>query len=85
VTQADLPDGEVLLTIRPEAIQFGANGHNNLPTRVRSYNYRVLVAQCTTGKQNVELQVKTSPFHSHHAGEPVILHLPRERISLLPV
>ncbi len=84
VAQADLPDGEVLLTIRPEAIEISANGHNNLPAQVWSYSYRGLVAQCTAGIHNVELQVIASPFHTYQEGEPVVLDLPRERICLLP-
>ena len=84
VAQADLPDGNVLLTIRPEAIEIGTNGHNNLPAHVWSYSYRGLIAQCTAGIHNVELQVIASPFQTYQEGEPIILHLPRERICLLP-
>ncbi len=78
-----MPDGKVLVTIRPEAIEIGANGHNNLPAQVRSYNYRGLVAYCKTGVEGLELQVVAPPFRPYTEGERVTLHLPRERICLL--
>lgn len=78
-----VPDGQVLLTIRPEAIEIGENGHNNLPALVRSYNYRGLIAYCKTGVEGLEIQVVAPPFRPYAKGEQVTLHLPRERICLL--
>jgi ABC-type sugar transport system ATPase subunit len=78
------PDGQVLLTIRPEAIEIGANGYNNITAEVRSYSYRGQVARCCIGVNGVELQVAAPPFHSYSAGEPITLHLPRTRLYLLP-
>lgn len=83
VVQNGVPDGKVLVTIRPEAIEIGSNGHNNFPARVRSYNYRGLTAYCKTGVEGVELQVVAPPFRPYAEGERVMLHLPRERICLL--
>lgn len=83
VAQNTIPDGKVLVTIRPEAIEIGPNGHNNLPARVRAYNYRGLVAYCKAGFEDWELQVVAPPFHAYKEGEQVTLHLPRERICLL--
>ncbi len=83
VAYNNVPDGQVLVTIRPEAIKIGANGHNNLPARVRAYNYRGLVAYCKAGIEDLELQVVAPPFRAFHEGEEVTLHLPRERICLL--
>jgi ABC-type Fe3+/spermidine/putrescine transport system ATPase subunit len=84
VAQSDWPDGEVLLSIRPEAIEIGANGHNNLRARIRSYSYRGLVATFRAGISGTELQVVAPPFGSYGEGEPIILHLPSDRICLLP-
>lgn len=84
VAHSDRPNGQVLLTIRPEAIEIGANGHNNLPAQVRSYSYRGLVAHCLAGVNGAELHVVAPPFRSYQEGEQIILHLPRERICLLP-
>jgi ABC-type Fe3+/spermidine/putrescine transport system ATPase subunit len=83
VTHNTVPDGKVLVTIRPEAIEIGPNGHNNLPAQVRAYNYRGLVAFCKAGFEDWELQVVAPPFHAYQEGEQVTLHLPRERICLL--
>jgi ABC-type Fe3+/spermidine/putrescine transport system ATPase subunit len=83
VSQNGVPDGKVLVTIRPEAIEIGANGHNNLPARVHSYNYRGLVAYCKAGVDDMELQVVAQPFRPYREGEQIMLHLPRERICLL--
>jgi hypothetical protein len=83
VAQTGWPDGKVLVTIRPEAIEIGPNGHNNLPACVSSYNYRGLVAYCSAGVEGLELQVVAQPFRPYHEGEHLTLHLPRERICLL--
>ncbi|MCI0394547.1 MAG: ABC transporter ATP-binding protein [Chloroflexi bacterium] len=84
VAQAEWPDGRVLVTIRPEAIEIGDNGHNNLPARVRSYSYRGLLAHCSAGVNGAELHVVAPPFRPYREGEQIVLHLPRERICLLP-
>lgn len=84
VSQVQWPDGRVLLTIRPEAIEIGPNGYNNLTAQIRSYSYRGLVARCETDIDGVELQVSAPPFRAYQAGEAIPLHLPRERICLLP-
>lgn len=84
VAPSDWPDGDVLLTIRPEAIEIGANGYNNLQARIRSYSYRGLVAYCSAGIDGARLQVVAPPFRSYQEGELITLHLPRERICLLP-
>ncbi|MFZ0548419.1 MAG: ABC transporter ATP-binding protein [Candidatus Promineifilaceae bacterium] len=83
IVRNSVPDGNVLLTIRPEAIEIGSNGHNNLPARVRSYNYRGLIAYCNIGVDGQELQVVAPPFRPYQEGELITLHLPRERICLL--
>jgi hypothetical protein len=44
IATLDCPDGELVLTIRPEAIEVGATGCNNVPAQIRSYSYRSLVA-----------------------------------------
>ena len=84
VAQAGLPDGDVLLTIRPEAIEIGANEHNNLSARIRSCNYHGLAAYCSAGVNGTELRLAMPPFHAYSEGESIILHLPRDRICLLP-
>lgn len=78
------PDGRVLLTIRPEGIEIGANGYNNLTAKICSYSYRGKMARCETAIDDVELQVSTPPFHAYQVGETIPLHFPRERICLLP-
>ena len=84
ISQIDWPDGEVLVTIRPEAIQIGANEYNNFFARVSAYQYRGQIAYCETQVNGVALKVFTPPFHSYKPGKSVLLHIPREHIRLLP-
>jgi ABC-type Fe3+/spermidine/putrescine transport system ATPase subunit len=84
VTASPNTRGDVLLTIRPEAIEIGANGHNNLAAYVRDYSYRGLMAHCAVGVNGAVFQVAAPPFHTYRVGEQITLHLPRERICLLP-
>ncbi len=85
VSQTEWPDGRVLLTIRPEAIEIGFNGYNNLTAQIRSYSYRGQLAQCETNVNGVDLQVIAPPFHFYEVGDSIPLHLPQERIFLLPI
>lgn len=85
VGASDRPDGAVLLTIRPEAVEVGWNGHNNLEGSVESYSFQGLVARCGADVSNTQLQVTVPPYRRFRQGEKIVLHLPRERIHLLPV
>ena len=78
------PDGEVLLTIRPEAIEIGRNGHNNLAGTVRSYTFHGASVRCRASVKNVDFQIVASPFRSYARDEPIVLHIPKDRICLLP-
>ena len=79
-----LPDGEAIATIRPEAIRIGANGHNNLTAYVKQYSYRGLVARCMTGLNGVNLHIVAPPHHFFHVGEEITIHIPKDKIWLLP-
>lgn len=85
VEATDRPDGDVLVTIRPEAVEVGRNGHNNLVGSVESYSFQGLVARCGAGISDTQLQLTVPPYQRFHRGERIVLHLPRERIHLLPV
>lgn len=84
VMPSPLADGPVLLTIRPEAIEIGHNGHNTFIADVQSYHYRGLTARCEASINDLHLHIVAQPFHALQAGEKIELHLPRERIQLLP-
>jgi len=79
-----LPDGEAIATIRPEAIQIGANGHNNLTGYVKQYNYQGLIAKCLTGLNGVNLHIVASPHHFFQVGQEITIHIPKDKIWLLP-
>ena len=83
IVSNDHPDGEVLATIRPEAIEIGPNGHNNLLTQISSYNYRGQIAQLITQTNGVGLQIITPPFPPYCEGENITIHIPKDRIYLL--
>lgn len=79
-----LPDGRAIATIRPEAIEVGPNGHNNLKAQVKSYSYRGSTARCLTGLGEVELQIVTLSPQPFQVGQEIIIHIPKDRIWLLP-
>ena len=85
VGATDRPDGDVLVTIRPEAVEVGQNGHNNLVGSVESYSFHGLVARCGAGISDTQLQLTMPPYRQFRRGEKILLHLPRERIHLLPI
>lgn len=84
VAASDWPDGAVLVTIRPEAVEVGQNGHNNLVGAVESYSFHGLVARCGAGINDAQLHLTVPPYRRFQPGEKIVLHLPRERIHLLP-
>ena len=85
VDDTERPDGDVLVTIRPEAVEIGENGHNNLVGMVESYSFQGLVARCGAGISDTQLQLTVTPYQRFRRGEKILIHLPRERIHLLPV
>jgi ABC-type Fe3+/spermidine/putrescine transport system ATPase subunit len=84
VMPSPLADGPVLLTIRPEAIEIGRNGHNTFLAHVQSYQYRGLVARCQAAVNDLNLHIVARPFQTLQEGDRIQLHLPPERILLLP-
>ncbi|MCP4423073.1 MAG: ABC transporter ATP-binding protein [Chloroflexi bacterium] len=84
VTPSPLTDGPVLLTIRPEAIEVGDNGHNNLAAQVQQCHYRGQSVQYQVTVNGICLDMVTTPFNNYQEGDHIVLHLPRERICLLP-
>ncbi len=84
IPPAPLPDGPVLLTIRPEAIELGANGHNNFPARIQSCTFRVPAQECQVNVNGVNLHLIPPPYTNLRADKEILIHLPRERICVLP-
>ncbi len=78
------PDGDAIATIRPEAIQIGGNGHNNLTASVAQFYYRQLVATCVTNPGCVNLHITVPPHYHFQVGQKIMLHIPKESIWLLP-
>ena len=79
-----LPNGRVVVTIRPEAIEVGANGVNTLHGTIRMHTYYGPVARCCIDVNGMSLQVAVPPHTAFEIGSGVDLHLPPERIYLLP-
>ncbi len=86
VLEVDSPasDGQMIATIRPEAIELGENGHNNLQVFIKSYTYQGLLARCLTNLDNIELQFVAPPYYPLQEGQEITIHIPRDRIWLLP-
>lgn len=84
VGRSPLPDGPVLATIRPEAIQFGLDGVNTLTAQVAEWNYRGESARCVAVTGDTRLEISAPPYVSCQPGEMITLHFPHERIWLMP-
>jgi ABC-type Fe3+/spermidine/putrescine transport system ATPase subunit len=85
IVPSPLPDGPVLATIRPEAIQFGPNGANTLAGRITAWTYQGETARCRAAVGNLQIEITAPPYAARQPGEAVTLHFPRERIWLVPV
>jgi ABC-type Fe3+/spermidine/putrescine transport system ATPase subunit len=83
IVSSAIPDGDVSISIRPEAITIGANGHNNLPARLVSSQFKGNNAICQFQVNGKLLSVAAKPYHKYQVGDMLILHLPKERISIL--
>jgi ABC-type Fe3+/spermidine/putrescine transport system ATPase subunit len=84
ILPSQLSDGPVLVTIRPEAIQFGGNGANSFAAEVVSWMYQGESARCVAAVGETTLEVKAPPYMSRRPGEIVTLQLPRKHIWLMP-
>ncbi len=84
VTASRFTDGPVLLTIRPEAIEVGCNGHNNVMAKVQACRYQGQSMQYQVAVNDICLHMVTAPYNGYQQGDSIVLHLPPERICLLP-
>ncbi len=85
VGPSPLPDGPVLATIRPEAIQFGVNGANTLSGQITDWTYQGQSARCQTMVGDRQLEIISPPYMACQPGDVITLHFPRERIWLMPM
>lgn len=84
ILQDDCPDGAVTLIIHPEAIEMGSNGYNNLSAEIlsqRNPGPRSQVNFLVKG-QILNASIQTHP--QDHENRKVVLHIPKERIHLIP-
>lgn len=83
---APLPinDGAVLITVRPEAIQIGSNGHNNFTARIDSVNDKVPTAECWVKIGEVPLCLTPAPHAELSANQQITVHLPSDRLGVMP-
>ncbi|MCP4359385.1 MAG: ABC transporter ATP-binding protein, partial [Chloroflexi bacterium] len=79
-----LADGPVLLTVRPEAIEIGPNEHNNFPAQVQSCSYRIPASECQVSINGILLHLTPPPYYDLRDSREIMVHLPRERICVLP-
>ena len=78
------PDGNVQLTIHPEAIEVGANGHNNISAQIASQKYlgpKIAVDFSINGHILKGLVPSEYQYTIH---TQVVIHLPKDRIHLIP-
>lgn len=80
-----LPDGPVWLTIRPEQMQLNQNGCcNSLPAQVISQTYLGTHTKVKLDAAATPLELHTPEINQLCPGDTVQLHLPPEKIWLLP-
>jgi ABC-type sugar transport system ATPase subunit len=84
IAQSEWPDGEVLLTIHPEAIEVGANGHNNFTAQINSQKYLGTRIQYEILVKGQIVKVSVQPHQRCEQGANVVIHLPKDSIHLLP-
>ncbi|MFQ5421114.1 MAG: ABC transporter ATP-binding protein, partial [Anaerolineae bacterium] len=84
IAATPLADGPVLLTVRPEAIDIHPNGYNNFAAEIQSLTFQVPAAQCQVSINGVQLHLAPPPFHDLSVNDGIVIHLPRERICVLP-
>lgn len=80
-----IPDGDVSISIRPEAIMIGANGHNNLPARLIACQFKGSNTLCQFQVNGKMLTVAAKPYRKFQVGDMLTLHLPKERISIMSI
>lgn len=83
IEPSTLPDGDVLLSIRPEAIEIGRNSQNSFDFMVKKSEFLGQFKQLTLEANGVQLRVHTSPYTQILAGEICAFYLPCERICML--
>ena len=87
---SSLPDGPVVMTIRPEQLRLRADGVGNcLPGRVLRRRdagaYTRLTIQVPNGAAPLLLESRAvGPLSATRPGERVAIHLPPEHLWLLP-
>ncbi len=84
---SSLPDGPALLTIRPEHIQVGENGRAGLNATVLSHVYLGTHTRLKLQSGDLCLEAISHNPETHPLcpGDTVTLHLPPEKLWLLPV
>ena len=78
-----IADRDVLVTIRPEAIEVGVCDSNNVVGTVQSCGFRGKRLRIQVDVRGQLLEVEASPYLAVQTGEEIALHLPPERICLL--
>ncbi|MCP5011158.1 MAG: ABC transporter ATP-binding protein [Aestuariibacter sp.] len=84
IKPSPLADGPVLLTVRPEAIEIGANGHNNFKAAVKTFQYGAPHCECIVQVNEIPIQLTPAPYQQVQPNSNIVVHLPRERICVLP-
>jgi len=84
IAAIEWPDGNVQLTIHPEAIEIGANGHNNISAQIASQKYlgpKIAVDFLINGHT---LKGSVPSEYQYTKNTQVVIHLPKDRIHLIP-
>jgi ABC-type Fe3+/spermidine/putrescine transport system ATPase subunit len=86
VNSQEIPDGPVVITIRPENLKLGEEGENTIQARIRSHVYVGTHTRfkVEAGEWGFEIVADASSVERFRDGETLPLKLPREKIWLVP-
>lgn len=85
IKPSPLPDGPVLVMIRPEWVQLGANGANTLHGRLQSWHYHGTHALACLRCGPLELHLSSPPYVQFSPEDSIAVHIPPEHIHLLEI
>ncbi len=84
ITDSDIADGPVLVTIRPESIEMGTNDCNSFQARIDPSRFSGHSADCLATVRGIQLRFVAQREKRPEPGKIVTLHFPPELIRVLP-
>ena len=84
VKSGQMANGPVWLVVRLEAIEVGANGRNTFKAAVQARQFQGQQTRYRLTINNTSLDWQTSPFAMYEIGQRLDIHIPADRLTVLP-